>query len=90
VKKIVLFSISLVFYMGILISCSNKTAANTISKNEEFINLYFSDANVEYLIEEKRSIEYVTPQKAVQALIEGPESKELKSLLPKELEVIDI
>lgn len=89
-KKRILFVISLIFYIGIIISCLNKTAANTLSENEEFINLYFSDSNVEYLVEEKRSIEDVTPQKAVQALIEGPKSKELKSLLPEELEVVDI
>ncbi|MDI9215796.1 GerMN domain-containing protein [Clostridium tertium] len=89
-KKIVLCIISLVFCMGLLVSCSNKTAAETISKNEELIKLYFSDENAEYLVEEKRSIEDVTPQKAIQALIEGPKGKELKSLLPKELEVVDI
>ena len=65
--------------------CSTKN-----NEKEKVINLYFLDSNAEYLIGEERYIKGVTPQKAIQSLIEGPKSKELTSSLPKELEVSDV
>lgn len=52
----------------------------------DFITLYFSDNNSEYLIGEKRNIKDLTPLKAIQALLEGPRNKGLISEFPEELE----
>jgi hypothetical protein len=88
-RKLCLFS-SLIFLIGLFVACTNtvanKNQINTDSKDKS-INLYFSDSNAEYLIREEREIEDLTPQKAIEALIEGPKSKKLYSSLPKELEV---
>jgi spore germination protein GerM len=52
---------------------------------EDFITLYFSDSNLD-IIGEVRNIKELSPLKAVQALIEGPENKDLHRTLPIELE----
>lgn len=56
----------------------------------DLITLYYSDLNTHYLIGEQRNIKELTPLKAVQALIEGPRSKDLSRSLPIELEVSDV
>ena len=56
----------------------------------DFITLYFSDNNVEYLIGEKRNLKDLTPLKAIQALLEGPRDKGLTSVLPEKLEVYGV
>jgi spore germination protein GerM len=97
-KKIIIFIISSTIFMILLVACSNPKASNTIadedqidiSEKEQSIILYFSDANAEYLIGEARIIKNVTPIKAVQELIEGPDSKELRRSMPKELEVSNV
>lgn len=53
----------------------------------ETITLYFSDSNAMYLVGEKRAIKDLTPQKALQALIQGPKTKGFGRTLPRELEV---
>lgn len=69
---------------------------NTIDQLEEgnnindLITLYFPDSNAQYLIGEEKNIRDISPQKAVQALIEGPQNKELGRSLPNELEVTDV
>ncbi|GAA0085301.1 hypothetical protein UT300007_17400 [Clostridium sp. CTA-7] len=80
-KKLSSIMVLLLMFTG----CSSKN-----NGKEEVVNLYFSDSNAEYLIGEERYIEDATPQKAIQALIEGPKSKELISSLPKELEILDV
>lgn len=66
---------------------------NTEDQTEEgknindFITLYFAGPNAEYLIGEKRNIKDISPKRAIQALIEGPKSKNLWRTLPPELEV---
>ena len=92
-RKLHLPIVLLLLLTGIFVACTskevNKTQTNTPMKYQS-INLYFSDPNAEYLVAEKREIKDVTPLKAIQSLIEGPKSKELKSLLPKELEVSNV
>lgn len=69
---------------------------NTINQLEEgnnindLITLYFPDSNAQYLIGEEKNIKDISPQKAVQALIEGPKNKKLGRSLPNELEVTDV
>lgn len=69
---------------------------NPIIKLEEgdnvndLVYLYFPDSNAEYLVGEKRNIKDVSPQKVIEALIEGPKDTKLTQALPKELEIINV
>jgi spore germination protein GerM len=97
-KKTIMFTILSIYIMGLFAACSNPKASNTMvnkesigtTVKEQSINLYFSDSNAEYLVGEERKIKEATPIKAIQELIEGPKSKELTRILPKELEVSEV
>lgn len=89
-RKLVRIIISSILLLGLLAACSSTKASNVSNSEDQTITLFFSDSNAEFLVGEERKMKDVTPQKAIQALIEGPKDKKLKNTLPEELEVSNV
>ncbi|MFX0548773.1 GerMN domain-containing protein [Hathewaya histolytica] len=71
-------------------NAEGNTADNEKEKGLKTVKLYFSDEQAEYLVEESREIEKLTPKTILEELLKGPKKKNLNRTLDKNIKLRDV